>query len=246
MSPNCTLRGVGPGQGLSTGINGVNTGSDSNGTFAPDSTATQLIKADRATNLNYAILYIGNDPTQFSTSINFAADVAQGAYSVTLVSNPGIRVGEIVLIDENTDNDPDVVWGPSFGPPGDGSRRWFIRQDRSLNQMMEVTAVNGNTIKFATPFHHSFKVAEQAQLSRYAQPVMQGIGIEDIFFFGGMGGDGHGNVSMNLCAYCWIKHIEAFWSVLELPLDSTVRIEVNYETRIYTRPLTRIRAVPVI
>src|SRR5262249_31624573 len=91
--------------------------------------------------------------------------------------------------------------------------RWFVRQDRSLNQMMEVTAVNGNTITFATPFHYTYSVASHAQLSRYAQPVVHGIGVENIFFFGGEGGDWHGNVSVNLCAYCWVKNIEAFWSV---------------------------------
>jgi hypothetical protein len=227
LSPNCTLRGVGPGQGRSTGINGVAT-DDRNGTFTPDSSATQLWKSDRATNLSYAILYIGYNPTQFSASINLAADAPQGSNSVTLVSNPGIQVGQIVFIDEITDNDPDVTWGPSFGPPGDGSRRWFVRQDRSLNQMMEVTAVDGNTITFATPLHHSFTVAEQAQLSIYANPVVQGIGIEDIFFFGGMGGDGHGNIDMSLCAYCWIKHVEAMWSVgTDIGFYGTYRSELR-------------------
>src|SRR5262249_33995146 len=128
VSPNCTLRGAGPGQGLNTGINGVAT-TDTAGTFKPDSTATQLIKADRATNLNYAILYIGNAADQFSTSINLASDAVQGTNSLTLASNPGIKVGEIVLVDQNTDNNPDVVWGPTHDPAGGGLRRWFVRQD---------------------------------------------------------------------------------------------------------------------
>src|SRR5262249_11806992 len=183
---------AGPGQGLNTGINGVAT-TDTAGTFKPDSTATQLIKADRATNLNYAILYIGNAADQFSTSINLASDAVQGTNSLTLASNPGIKVGEIVLVDQNTDNNPDVVWGPTHDPAGGGSRRWFVRQDRSLNQMMEVTAVNGNTITFATPFHITFKTAYSAQLSRYAQPVVHRSGVEDIYFYGGWGrgGDAH-------------------------------------------------------
>ncbi len=221
VSPNCTLRGAGAGQGLNTGNNGVAT-TDTAGSFVTNSTATQLIKADRKSDTNDGILGIGNDPTQFSTSINLTADAVQGANSLTLASNPGIQVGEIVFIDMCTDTNSaigctysgtDVVYGPSFGPPGDGSRRWFMRQDRSLNQMLEVTAVNGNTITFATPFHYTYGVASKAQLSRYAQPVMHGIGIENIFFYGGMGGDFHGNVAMNLCAYCWIKNVESFWSV---------------------------------
>jgi len=219
VTPNCTLRGVGPGNGLSTGNGGV---------FVADATATQLVKADRASNPSYQILSIGYDPTQFSTSINLASDAAQGTNSLTLVSNPGIQVGEIVLIDQVTDNHPDVFWGLAHDPPGGGSRRWFIRQDRSLNQIMEVTAVSGNTITFATPFHTTFNTAYQAQLSRYANPVMRGIGIENIYFYGGMGGDFHGNVSMNLCAYCWIKNIEAHWSIgTSVGLYGTYRSELR-------------------
>jgi hypothetical protein len=215
VTPYCTLRGAGAGGGvLNTGVNPVEpSAGSSGGTYVVDPTATQLIKTDHATDLNDAILTVGNDPAQFSTSVNLAADATQGSYSLTLASNPGLQVGQIVLVDMNTDNDPDVVWGPEHDPPGGGSRRWFDRQDRSLSQMMEVKAVSGNTITFATPFHITFQVANQAQLSVYAQPVMYGIGIEKIFFFGGQGGDFHGNVPMNLCAYCWIKNVESYWSV---------------------------------
>ena len=180
--------------------------------------------------MSYAILYIGYDPSLFSQSINLASDAPLGATSVTLASapNPPLQVGQIVLIDEVTDNDPDVVWGPEHNPPGGGSRRWFVRQDRSLNQMMEVAAVSGNTITFATPLHHAMTVAEQAQLSIYQQPVIQGVGVEDIFFFGGMGGDGHGNISMSLCAYCWVKHVEAMWSVgTDIGFYGTYRSELR-------------------
>jgi hypothetical protein len=43
-----------------------------------------------------------------------------------------------------------------------------------------------------------------------------------------MGGDYHGNVSMNLCAYCWIKNIESHWSVgTSVGLYSTFRCELR-------------------
>jgi len=207
---DCTLRGSG------TGTPGSGAG------------GTRLIKADRATNPSYAILYVGYDPSQFSSSINLASDAVKGSNSVTLVSNPGIQVGEIVLIDHNTNNDPQVFWGPNHDGPGGGSRRWFVRQDRSLNQMMEVTAVNGTTITFATPFHITFQTLYAAQLSRYAQPVLHRTGVEDIYFYGGQGGDWHGNVPMSLCAYCWIKNIEAHWSVgTSVGLYGTYRSELR-------------------
>ena len=78
-------------------------------------------------------------------------------------------------------------------------------------QIMEVTAVNGNTVTFATPFHITFKTAYAAQLTRYKEPVLRGAGVEDIYFYGG--GGGKGNVNMSRCAYCWFKHIESDWGV---------------------------------
>ena len=222
----CTLRGAGPGQQLSTGLNRVGGGGTvrscasgtlttiGDGSFCTDSTATQLIKADRATNTNYGVVYVQSRNLSGGTSYNLASDAVQGDYSVTLTSapSPAINVGDIVLIDENTDNDPNVVWGPSFGPPGDGTRRWFSRQDRSLSQLMEVSAVNGATITFDTPLTYPFHKAYAAQLTAYTGSFVHGAGIENLFVWGGMGGDGHGNIPVTNCAYCWVKNVEAAWS----------------------------------
>ena len=196
---NITLRGVGPGRGLGTG---------KGATFVPDPTATQLVKINQE-GATCPIIVNSWDPYQNLVSINLAADAALGAYSLTLERNPGIRVGEIVLIDQITDNHPDVFWGLAHDPPGGGSRRWYARQDRSLTQMMEVTAVDGKTITFATPLHCTFRTMYSAQLSRYERPFLTGIGVEDLYVHGGMGG--HGNMTMVGCAYSWIKHVEAHW-----------------------------------
>jgi hypothetical protein len=216
-STNCTLRGAGPGA------------------FSDGSGGTRLVKADRATNGADAVLYIKANGVNFDQSIDLAADAMQGTNTLSLVRNPGIRVGEFVYIDEKTDNDPEVFWGPSHNPPGGPSRRWFIRQDRSLAQMMEVTAVSGNTITFNTPFHTTFKTAYQAQLTRFTGPLLHRVGVEDLYVWGGMGGDYHGNISMSLCAYCWVKNVNAAWSVgtnvgLYLTFRSEVRDSYIHET----------------
>ena len=169
---DCVLRGSGTGA-LGSGEGG-----------------TRLVKADRETNRLFGIIYVGDRGIKFSTSSNLAADAIKGTNSLTLVHHPDITPGEIVLIDQVTDDDPRVWWGPQHNPPGEGSRRWFARQDRSLTQMMEVTAVNGSTITFSTPFHITFKAEYAAQLSRYADPVLHHVGIEDLYVYGGMGGHG--------------------------------------------------------
>jgi hypothetical protein len=236
-SSSCTLRGSGPGQQLSTGLNQVMGGgtvrSCSSGTlktlgdasFCSDSTATQLVKEDRASNLDYQVLSVNpsglnesgyGSPT--GTSYDLASDAVQGAYSVTLTStpSPAINVGDIVLLDEDTyDNggDPNVVWGPTFTTSGAGSYGWFSRRYRSLSQLVEVSAVNGATITFDTPITYPFHTANSAQLTTYTGGSFQhGAGVENLFVFGGMGGDGHGNIAITNCAYCWVKNVEGFWA----------------------------------
>jgi hypothetical protein len=234
FATSCTLRGAGPGQQLSTGLNKVGGGGTvrgcvsgtlttiGNASFCADPTATQLVKQDRASNPNYEVMSVG--PTGLNMtgyggptgpSYNLASDAVQGTSSVTLtaVPNPAIKVGDIVLLDENTDNDPNVVYGPSFGPPGDGSRRWFSRQDRSLSQLALVTAVSGATISFAAPITYPFHTANQAQLTVYTGgSFLKNAGVENIFVFGGMGGDGHGNIAIVNCQYCWVKNVEGVWA----------------------------------
>jgi hypothetical protein len=97
---DCTLRGMGPG----TGATGGNLAKDSMSNLVGGGTGTFLLKADRQTNRAYAVMYV-NKGNGYSISINLAQDAALNTYSLALVNNPSIRVGEIVLVDENTDND---------------------------------------------------------------------------------------------------------------------------------------------
>ena len=177
---------------------------------------TRLLKVDRETQRNYAVIYVGYNSQLFFQSVDLAEDGVKGTNAVTLKSNPGLAVGEYVLVDHVTNDDPDVVWGADQGGPGDGPRRWFDRQDRSLSQILQITAIDGNRVTFDTPLHWTFRTAFKAQLARYGLdtqgPVLEWVeraGIEDLYVWGGMGGDYHGNISLNTCAYCWVRNIES-------------------------------------
>jgi hypothetical protein len=102
---NITLRGAGPG----TGASGGNLANDASSVLVGGGSGTFVKKNDRIAKPNYGVLTVGNEANQWSANINLASNAMQGAYTCTLVSNPGIAVGEIVLIDHNTDNDPLVV-----------------------------------------------------------------------------------------------------------------------------------------
>jgi hypothetical protein len=214
---NCTLRGAGPGQQKNTGINPVNPASPTAGTYVVDPKATQLVKADRATNLDYGVIYVYPLGENVSASTNLASDAVQGATSVTLASSPtpAPQPGDIVLLDMVTTSDPSVVWGPSFTTSGSASYCWFaVRCDRSLMQLLEVASFNSSTnvVTFTSPVNFTFPVAYQAQLSQFSAPFLQKVGIENLFVFGAEGGDFNGNINLNNCAYCWVKNVESTWS----------------------------------
>ena len=216
----CTLRGAGPGQQLSTGLNKVGGGGTvrscssgtlttyGDGSFCTDSTATQIIKSDRASDVADVPIHVyTSGDNLWGTSYNLASDAVQGAYSITLTSAPsGISAGSIVWLDELTTSDPNVVWGASFGTDnelGYGMRR----VNSSLADVMEVASVSGTTITFDTPITYPYHTAYSAQLTTYPNPWIKGVGIENLFAWGGAG-----NVEIGQCAYCWIKNVESSWT----------------------------------
>ena len=198
---NITLRGVGPGQALAKGNGGV---------FVEDPTATQLIKVN-AQNTSPIILINVYNAYQNNVSVNLTVTAPRGAYSVTVANVSGFKVGMNVLIDQNTNNHPDVFWGTQSDGPGGGSRRWYTRQDRSLGQIVEITAITGNVLTFATPLHCTFATTYIAQVTRFNpdSPTITGVGIEDLYIYGICGGPGQ--ISMHNAAYCWVKHCDLHW-----------------------------------
>jgi len=145
-------------------------------------------------------------------STNLAADAAKGSRVAVLAKNPGLTRGELVTIDQLTN--PEITeWGAK-SPPGDPSRTWFTRPDRPIGQVMEVESVKGNKITFTTPFHADFQTKFDAQLSRFANfengpvvPAVKYAGIEDLYVYGGSGGQG--NILVTGAAYSWIRNVES-------------------------------------
>jgi hypothetical protein len=211
---NITLRGAGPGTGANTGS-----------TFVTDSTATQLYSIPGAAPWTTPIA-VGNDPHAGSVgtanelaSYSLYQDGVKGTYSAVFNTNTGVSVGEIVIIDINTDNHPLAWWGNQVGPPGGGPRRWFCRQDRSINQMMRVTSVAANTpsaglytVTFETPFHNDFLVAYSAMMTRYSVPWTYGVGIEEMQIYGGGNGDWQCAITFLMTAYSWVRHVETWYN----------------------------------
>jgi hypothetical protein len=169
-----------------------------------------LTKLKMPIGTNSEVVVIGMRWYKYTQSVNLSTNAVKGSYSVTLVSNPGLQVGEVVLIDELTD--PNVTEWNTKSPPGDVSRSWFSRMDRPVGQMMEVASINGNTVTFTTPFHIDFNTSFSAQLSRISQdpdgtpvPSVKYAGLEDLYVSGG----GNNNISLEYASYSWVKNVES-------------------------------------
>ena len=113
---------------------------------------------------NGNVITLGIQWYNFIHSTNFATDGVKGTSSAVLANNPGLKVGEIVLVDQLYD--PNITTWGSKCAMGSACRGWFSRTDRPTSQMMEIASITGNAITFSTAFHTNFRTSSAAQLSR--------------------------------------------------------------------------------
>lgn len=123
--------------------------------------------------------------------------------SVQLARTDGFAAGQLVFLDETTDN-VRSLWNPRKHPPGAG-RNWFCRDDRPITQILRIAAVNGDIITFDTPLHIDFRTTQQAQLSRFAVAPVWSAGLEQLRVSGGR----DGNIQFDHAAGCWVSHVES-------------------------------------
>jgi hypothetical protein len=178
----------------------------------PDS--TKLVQAAGA---QYPVIIIGTRWYKWMQPVAFTSDGVKEANSVTVGSNPGLAVGELVHVDETYDSsliyfNPDTQNGDYQGW-GEG-RKGPQADSRPIGQAMEIASISGSTITFTTPFHTNFRVSHAAHLVRISNgavvvPATKWSGIESLAVSHGSGGDGGGNIRVFASAYSWAKNIES-------------------------------------
>ena len=149
---------------------------------------------------------MANETKQFAHpggTTNLAATGVKGSYSVQVENPAGFTVGQLVYIDEVTDG-VRSQWNLQKHPPGKW-RNWYSRDDRPITQILEIAAVNGNTITFHTPLHIDFRTAQSAQLSRFDVPPVWFSGLEELRVSGGR----NGNIQLDHAACSWVRHVES-------------------------------------
>ena len=168
--------------------------------------ATRLTKTTTAAN---PVILVGQRWLEEAGSVKLTADAPKGATSVAVSSVAGFAPGQLVLLDETTD-DSYVYWGtdPAVAPGAQG-RGWFTRFDRPVGQMLEIASIVGSTVSFTTPLHISFDTAHAAELTRYRLPFgARSAGVEDLYVRGGQ----DDNVTLRFAMYSWVRNVESDWS----------------------------------
>lgn len=187
-------------------------------------------------------------------SSNLTADVAAGATSVSVQSTAGFSVGQIVLLDEQSNAgwvtdpqgrgqiwaEPDfrVVWqkhnpalsniddfGSGETPQTPGSAgQWFSRLDRPTAEFHMISSVSGNTITFDSPVTISYRVAHQAQLSYTETPYVTNAGVENMTLSNG----DDGQLRFHWAALSWAKNIDnAVWLGEGFAIDNSFRVQLE-------------------
>jgi hypothetical protein len=179
---------------------------------------TRLTKTTTTAN---PLILIGERWLQEAGSVDLTADAPKGATSVQVKSTAGFSVGQLVVVDETTD-DSYVYWGTNAAvAPGGPGRGWFTRYDRPVGQMLEIASISGNAVSFTTPLHIAFDTAHRAQITRYTIPYgAKYAGVEDLYVRGGQ----DDNVTLRFALNSWVKGVESDWSMGDsFALDSCLR-----------------------
>jgi hypothetical protein len=180
--------------------------------------ATKLLKTSLVAN---PLILVGERWLVEADSVDLTADAPKEATSVHVTSTAGFSVGQLVLVDEITD-DSFVYWGTDpAAEPGGPARGWFTRYDRPVGQMLEIASINGNTVSFTTALHIGVDTAHTAQLTRWTIPWgAKYAGVEDLYVRGGQ----DDNITVRLAMYSWVKNVESDWSMGDsVALDTSFR-----------------------
>ena len=234
-----TLRGAGPGRTILAKTDGAKASHLSAG---PNPSPLIIVGPYR---------YPSDSPTGWPTDL--VGDAVKGSYTVKVARTAGFWVGQIVLLDELSgaawQKDPlgygqvwaspdwRVVWQKHNPPhkmdsfatkafphtPGSAGS-WFSRLDRPTSELKKIASISGNTIRFTTPVHITYRASHKAQLFRFRVPHVVGAGIEDLTVTGG----DHSNIRFQSAALSWAENVESTgWLGAGILIDGSFRIELR-------------------
>lgn len=136
--------------------------------------------------------------TTLGAGVALAADAPKGATTLTVADASAFSAGDVVRLDQL--DDPAVVQGQSCPYLKRGSEGAW----RSIAQMVEIVAKEGNTLTLATPLHWTYSTTLGAELVPLTPQPTRYAGLEDLR----ISGAATYGVNVQYAAYSWIKGVE--------------------------------------
>lgn len=195
---------------------------------------------------------IGSSSTDASATLTTSAE--KGSLHIQVDDPSLFSPGQFVLLDEASgarwQADPQgrgkiwaspdwrVVWqkhnpavdfvddfdAETFPATPESAGSWFSRADRPTAEIKQISAISGSTIHFTTPIHISYRVANNAQLSRYAIDHVVHAGVEDLKIIGG----DNGNLRFHWAAYSWTRNVDITrWHGEGISIENSFGIELR-------------------
>ncbi len=136
------------------------------------------------------------------SAINITSGYTKDSTSLTVADAARLAVGDYIAVyQDNNDLVDTGAYGCGYcGLLGDGTHH--------MAQILEITAVNGNTITISRPLYYTFESQYDPEVRELN--MLEGAGIEDLYIELEAEGGYENNIWMVQCAKCWIKNVESY------------------------------------
>jgi hypothetical protein len=165
------------------------------------------------------VMRFGNYNWTGSTVLDITGSVPKGSTQITVSSASGLKVGDIIQIDQL--DDPSYVFlfdaiyskrGPNGGSGPTSPGRTGHSGYRSVAEQKEITAISGNVVTFSPPTRINFDAAWAPQAWKVIDGPngtsgygVRGVGVEDMYVTGG----NNDQIQFMGAAYSWIRNVES-------------------------------------
>ncbi len=147
-----------------------------------------------------------------NNTANWTAGYAKGTTSITLSSTSGISVGTILILDQlddSSDTGNIFVCAAQNVCANEGGNA-YGRSGRAQQQLVQVTAVSGNTVTISPGLYMPNWRSSQSPGVSWASGSPSGVGIENLSLDHTNGATGHAGGIVFLYVYnCWVKGIRS-------------------------------------
>jgi len=135
---------------------------------------------------------------------NITSGYAKGSIAIELENTEGVTLGSIWLIDQL--NDGEIVTHIGSGGPA----TWCSRENgmRAMGQIVQITAVNGNTVSFDPPLYLEYDGGLNPQIMNFTRRPVFNSGIENLCLEQ-IGSNARNNITLETGAYNWVKNVES-------------------------------------